>query len=352
MKKDIVKIGVIGCGAIANQYHMPALKSLPDCEVVAVCDWIPERAKAAADYFGLPQNRAFTEDEALLALDEIQGVLILTPNYNHCEVTELAASWKKHVFVTKPMGRTLDECRRMMKACQDNGVQLFVSFMHRYLLGIAETRRLVQENAIGKIEMVRILNAPGATSTVSKWFYDEKNVGGGCVIDLGVHGIDLVRYLIGEIDEVTFADMGRFRDTIFTDGEYVHPNNEDHAIAIYKTRSGATVNHMISWHHWSNADRFSMELFGEKGSIFLRDPMGIVNVCKVEPGKPATWVSLQLPYEKLGVEQHECFLEMIRTNGTANPGGTDGLACIRVDRAIYQAITTGIPDQLDCLERL
>lgn len=352
MKKDIVKIGVIGCGAIAQQYHMPALKSLPDCEVAAVCDWIPERAQAAAAYFGLPQARAFTQDEALLALEEIQGVLILTPNYNHCEVTQLAASFHKHVFVTKPMGRTLEECHRMMKACEENGVQLFVSFMHRYLLGIAQTRRLIQDNTIGKIEMVRILNAPGATSTVSKWFYDKKNVGGGCVIDLGVHGIDLVRYLIGEIDEVTFANMGRFRDVIFTDGEYVHPNNEDHALAVYKTQSGVTVSQMISWHHWSNADRFSMEIFGEKGSIFLRDPMGIVNVCKVEPGKPATWVSLQIPYEKLGVEQHESFLEMIRTGAKANPGGAEGLACIRVVRAIYQAIETGAPVKIDTMEQL
>ena len=134
----------------------------------------------------------------------------------------------------------------MIRACNKNGVQLFVSFMHRYLLGIEQTRRLLQEKAIGTVQMVRVLNAPGATSTVSKWFYDKENVGGGCVIDIGVHGIDLVRYLIGEIEEVTFADMGRFRDTIVTEGEEVHPNNEDHATVVYKTDTGATVDDQLA----------------------------------------------------------------------------------------------------------
>lgn len=352
MKKSVVNIGIIGCGAIANQYHMPALKSLLDCNVVAVCDLIIERAERAADYFGISKEYAFTDAKDLLSIDEIQGVIILTPNYNHCELTELAASYKKHVFVTKPMGRTLEESNRMIKACENNNVQLFVSFMHRYLLGIEQTRQLIKENTIGKIEMVRILNAPGATSTVSKWFYDKENVGGGCIIDIGVHGIDLVQYLLGEIEEVTFADMGRFRDTIVTQGETVHPNNEDHAVVTYKTHSGVTVSHMISWHHWSNADRFSMEIFGEKGSIFLRDPMGLVNVCKIEPGKPASWISLELPYTKLGIDQHESFLEMIRTNGIAYPGGAEGLACIKVVRAIYKAIETKKAVKIDSLEEV
>ena len=337
MKNELVKIGIIGCGAIANQYHMPALQELPDCQVVAVCDLIPERARAAAARFGLHADRTFTKAEDLLALAEIQGVLILTPNYNHCSLTELAAEYKKHVFVTKPMARNLEECRRMIRACNKNGVQLFVSFMHRYLLGIEQTRRLLQEKAIGTIQMVRVLNAPGATSTVSKWFYDKENVGGGCVIDIGVHGIDLVRYLIGEIEEVTFADMGRFRDTIVTEGEEVHPNNEDHATVVYKTDTGATVEQMISWHHWSNADRFSMEIFGDKGSIFLRDPMGIVNLCQIQPGKNAVWTSLQIPYEKLGAAQHERFLDMIRNGKKADPDGRQGMSCIRVVRAVYQA---------------
>lgn len=335
--KETVKLAIIGCGAIARQYHMPALKSVRDCSIMAVCDLIPERAEYAGNYFGLPAERIFTEAEKLLAIEEIQGVVILTPNYNHCEMTELAASFKKHVFITKPMARDVEECQKMIAACRENGVQLFVSFMHRYLMGIEEAKRLIQSGYIGKINMVRVLNAPGATSTVSKWFYKTENVGGGAVMDIGVHGIDLVRYLIGEIGEVLYADTGRFRDTVISNGETVVPDNEDHAAVVYKTVSGVLVNQVISWHHWSTADRFSMEIFGEEGSVFLRGTMGMVTVAKVRPGEQANWVSLELPYTPFGFRQHQDFVDMIQNGGCACPDGAEGLACIRVAKAVYEA---------------
>ncbi len=335
--EKLVKLAVIGCGAIAKQYHMPALKAVRECRVVAVCDLIPERAGQAAEYFGIPKDRVFTEARLLLEIEEIQGIVILTPNYNHCELTELAASYKKHVFITKPMARDVEECRRMIDACRANGVELFVSFMHRYLMGIEEAKQMIRSGYIGKIDMVRVLNAPGATSTVSKWFYKKENVGGGAVMDIGVHGIDMVRYLIGEIGEVLYADTGRFCDTVMSNGELVRPDNEDHATVVYRTKSGVLVNQIISWHHWSTADRFSMEIFGEEGSIFLRGTMGMLTVAKVRPGEQANWVSLELPYVPFGSKQHEDFVKMIRDGGRADPDGNEGLACIRVAKAIYEA---------------
>lgn len=334
---NIVKLAVIGCGAIAKQYHMPALKSVMGCRVVAVCDLIPERARQAAGFFGVPEEHIFTDARELLGLEEVQGVVILTPNYNHCEMTELAASYKKHVFITKPMARDVEECQRMIDACRENGVQLFVSFMHRYLAGIEEAKEMIRTGYIGNINMVRVLNAPGATSTVSKWFYKKENVGGGAVMDIGVHGIDLVRYLIGEIGEVLYADTGRFRDTVMSNGEAVQPDNEDHATVVYRTKNGVLVNQLISWHHWSTADRFSMEIFGDEGSLFLRGTMGMLTVAKVRPGEQANWVSKELPYVPFGYTQHEDFVKMIRDGLPANPDGNDGLACIRVAKAVYES---------------
>lgn len=336
-----IKLGIIGCGAIAKQYHMPALKALEGCAVVAVCDLIRERAQYAAGYFGIPDDRVFTDADELLQIDEIEGVIILTPNYNHCPMTEMVASRKKHVFVTKPMARNSEECRRMIAACESNGVQLFVSFMHRYLSGIEEARRLIAEKYIGNINLVRILNAPGATSTVSKWFYKKENVGGGAVMDIGVHGIDIVRYLLGGVDRVLYANVGRFKDTVVSNGETIYPDNEDHAAAVYQLKSGAIVNQVISWHHWSTADRFSMEIFGDEGSIFLRGTMGMLTVAKVRPGEPVSWVSKELPFVPMGEKQHQDFIDMIRTGGKAYPDGAEGLACIRVAEAIYQSAEQG-----------
>lgn len=335
----IVKLGLIGCGAIAKQYHIPSLRKTPGCKVVAVCDIIPERADAAGKIFGLDKDHCFYEAEGLLNLSEVEGVIILTPNYNHCEMTVRAAQHHKHVFVTKPMSRSVDECMKMINACKENNVQLFVSFMHRYLTGIREAKEMIERGDIGNVQMVRVLNAPGATSTVSEWFYKKENVGGGAVMDIGVHGIDIVRYLIGDISEVLYGNTGRFQDRIFTDGKWVEPDNEDHAVAVYKTKTGCIVNQVISWHHWSPADRFSMEIFGDKGTIMIRGSVGTLNVFRKY--KDVGWFSPQIPYTLLGIEQHESFVNMIRVNGKAYPDGNEGLACIKVAKAVYQSEQEG-----------
>lgn len=336
MRKQ-VNVGIIGCGAIAKQYHMPALRQSPSCNVAAVCDLIPEKAEYAANFFGLDPDRTYLDAGEMLKREDIEAVIILTPNYNHCELTVLAANHKKHVFVTKPMGRNLSECRQMEEACEKNGVKLVVSFMHRFLTGIAEAKRLIEEGYIGTVESARVLNAPGATSTLSKWFYSKENVGGGCVIDIGVHGIDIVNHLIGKVDKVLYADTGRYRESVISNGETVYPDNEDHANVIYRTENGVTVSHMISWPHWSIADRFSMEIFGSNGSIFLRGAMGTLTVCHKEGDSAPVWMTPETKHEPLGVNQHEAFADVILNDKPAVPGAKDGIACIEVVEKIYKA---------------
>jgi predicted dehydrogenase len=297
----------------------------------------------AGKFFGLPGDRIFTDAENLLRLEEIQGVVILTPNYNHCPMTELAASYRKHVMITKPMARNVEEGRRMIKACRDHGVQLFVSFMHRYLNGIKEAKQLIADGMIGQVEMVRVLNAPGATSTVSKWFYKKENVGGGCVLDIGVHGIDIVRYVVGEIDEVLYARTGFFRQSFISEGEVVIPDNEDNANAIYRTKSGAIVEQSISWHHWSPADRFSMDIFGSEGTILLRGAMGTVAMCSRKLGNPGTWITPVVHHERLGKVQHQDFVDMIRNQTEANPNGEEGLRSLVIATGVYQSSEKGMP---------
>jgi len=337
MPKENVKIGLIGCGAIANQYHMKVLLATPMCQVVAVCDLIQERADFAGEFFGLSQERIFLDAEKLLSLDEVDGVVILTPNYNHCEMTELAAKHKKHVMVTKPMARNVEEGQRMIKACKEAGVVLYVSFMHRYLNGIKEAKKLIDDGVIGKVEMARVLNAPGATSTVSKWFYKKENVGGGCVMDIGVHGIDITRYLVDEIDTVLFARIGSFRTSVESNGEIVIPDNEDNANVIYHTKSGVIVEQTISWHHWSPADRFSMEIFGSEGTVMLRGGMGTVSVCSKKFEDPGLWISPVIEYEKLGYVQHNEYINAILVNIKKYPNGEEGLQSLKVAKAIYEA---------------
>ena len=121
------------------------------------------------------------------------------------------------------------------------------------------------------------------------------------MIDIGVHGIDLVNYLIGKVDTVLYADIGRYRKTVISNGKEIEPDNEDHASVIYRTENGVTVNHLISWPHWSIADRFSMEIFGSNGSIFLRGAMGTLTVCRADGKTAPVWMTPQIRHEPIGI---------------------------------------------------
>ena len=115
MKK--IRTGIIGCGGIANQKHMPALKAFSDrCEMVAFCDIIPERAEKAAKEYGTPDAKVYTDYRELLKDESIDDVHVLTPNVSHCEISVAAFEAGKHVMCEKPMAATTEDAEKMMDA--------------------------------------------------------------------------------------------------------------------------------------------------------------------------------------------------------------------------------------------
>jgi predicted dehydrogenase len=224
----------------------------------------------------------------------------------------------------------------MIEVCKQAGVQLFVSYMHRYLPEVQAAKKYIEEGYIGKIEMARMRNAPGSTSTLSKWFYDKELVGGGAVLDIGVHGIDIIRMLIGDIDEVLYSKVDTLKEKVILKDEVIIPTNEDHAIAIYKTINNCLVNHEISWNHRSPVDRFSMELYGSEGSILLRGALGPLAIQSEKFGEGKEWFVPELPYSPFGATQHQAFIDMIANATQASPSGVDGLRGIEIAEEIYR----------------
>lgn len=106
-----IKIGIIGCGGIANQKHLPALRNQSHrAELVAFCDLIPERAEKAAAEYGVPGAKIYTDYHDLLSDPAIQVVHVLTPNVSHCEISVAALEAGKHVMCEKPMAATVERC--------------------------------------------------------------------------------------------------------------------------------------------------------------------------------------------------------------------------------------------------
>ena len=127
-----VRIGIIGCGGIANNKHMPALRKIPEVEMVAFCDIVEERAvKAAADY-GTPDAKVYTDYKELLKDESIEVVHVLTPNRDHSYITVDALEAGKHVMCEKPMAINTAEAQKMVDAAKRTGKKLTIGYQSRF----------------------------------------------------------------------------------------------------------------------------------------------------------------------------------------------------------------------------
>ncbi len=323
---------MIGAGSISD-YHVPALQQA-GADVVAIFSRTLAKAEAKAQRYSIP---AFTADYyELLAQDAIDAVVIATPDFTHEAYTVAAVNAGKAVLVQKPMGRSVQECARMIRAAEAAGVSLYVSFMHRYFEEVEEARRLLAEGALGQIYMVRLRNAtPGANW--ADWFYQKSAVGGGVVLQLGVHGIDLLRQLFGEIAAVK-ATTGLMKTARqLANGTWVTPDNEDIALITYRMASGALATHEVVYNEIAGTDRFRMEIYGDKGTVWLRTERGRLAIYAPDYTGKAEWVTPDLPPTEVGLCQHRHFLAMLRGESPPDHSAHDGLASLLVAEAIYRS---------------
>ena len=200
-----MNVGVIGCGFIANLAHLPALKKQPDVKILAVCDIVEEKAKEAAAQYDVPH--IFTDYKKMLEMDELDSVHVLTPNYMHVDPTVDALNAGKHVIVEKPIGRTPAEGKQMLAAAKASGKKLMVAQNMRFDPKHQIVKRYVDAGELGDIYYARVqaLRRRG----IPGWgvFTDKEKQGGGPLIDLAVHILDLTLYLMGHPKPVAASGM-------------------------------------------------------------------------------------------------------------------------------------------------
>lgn len=325
MKKHTIGVAIIGCGEICG-YHVNALRMIPEADIRVYCDIEENRAIRMAH--GLADTE--TDYRKVIVRGDIDLVLILTPNDSHCEIAVAAANEKKAVFVQKPFARTADECRQMIRAAEDNQVTLFVSFMHRYFEESKWAKDYIASGKLGKIHLCHIRNSlPG--SDYSTWQYEEERCGkGGAIIDVGVHGIDMIHYLLGDIDEIMYASKGQkiHKRTIME--ETVFPDNEDWALVQYRLKNDAIVTHHISWTQKWHCNRYTMEIHGSNGSIFLRTGYGPLAVTSPALSDSGNMVYPHLPVIPFGYKQHKEVIDCLLYDQAPSCTGLDGLYTLKM----------------------
>lgn len=248
-----LKAGIVGCGGIANGKHLPAMKKNGNFEMVAFCDLIEERAQKAKEEYGTEDSKVYTDYKELLA-EDLDVVYVLTPNNAHAPVTIAALESGRHVMCEKPMAKTYEEAKAMVEAAQRTGKLLTIGYQNRYrqdsrFLKEACDNQELGDIYYGKAHAIR-------RRAVPTWgvFLDEEKQGGGPLIDIGTHALDLTLWMMDnyEPEMVMGSVYHKLADQTRTgnawgDWDPEKFTVEDSAFGFIKMKNGATVNLEASW---------------------------------------------------------------------------------------------------------
>lgn len=235
------RVGIIGCGAIAERLHAPDYAVCPEAEIVALCDVNVARARYLADRFARGA-RVYGDYRVMLKKEKLDGVTVVLPNYLHAPVTIDALNAGCHVMVDKPMATTVAECRRMIAAAKKNKRLLMVNQSQRRFAPHRKAKEVVDSGILGKILHVTAMfghEGPEHWSPTGKWFFQRKRARFGAMADLGVHKADLVRWLTGK--EV--AEISAYAARLEKRGADV----EDNFVSCLKFTDGTVGTLCASW---------------------------------------------------------------------------------------------------------
>ena len=259
------RIGFLGVGWIGLN-RMNALAASGHAEVAAVADPNPDMVTAAL--IEAPDATPVTSLEDLLAFD-LDGIVIATPSALHADQAVAALEAGLAVFCQKPLGRSEAEARRVTDAARRADRLLGVDLSYRHTRGMEEVRRLIQSNALGRI-FAADLTFHNAYGPDKPWFYDRELAGGGCLMDLGTHLVDLALWTLGfpEVEEVS----GR----LYAKAQTAGPNDvEDYATVRMLLETGAEVILACSWKLNAGQDAdISATFYGENGAARFRNING------------------------------------------------------------------------------
>lgn len=257
MKNGKLQVAIVGCGGIANQKHLPALKSQADkCDIAAFCDIKVERAKKAAAEYGAEDAKVYEDYMELVRDPEIDVVHVCTPNVVHCPVTVAAFEAGKHVLCEKPMAATTEDAEKMMAAWRRSGKKFTIGYQNRFRTDAQALKRACDEGKLGEVYFAKAHAL--RRRAVPTWgvFPDKSQQGGGPLIDIGTHALDITLWCMDNYKPMTvtgsvFEKLGHLPEA--TEGNMFGPWDpktyevEDSAFGYIKMENGATIFLESAW---------------------------------------------------------------------------------------------------------
>ena len=278
-----LKIGIIGCGGIANGKHLPSLSKIPEVELVAFCDIILDRAEKAAKDYGVKDAKVYEDYSALLKDKAIDVVHVLTPNNAHAPITIAALQAGKHVMCEKPMAKDSKEAQAMLDAAAKSGKKLTIGYQNRFSAQSMYLHDICKAGDLGEIYYARAHAV--RRRAVPTWgvFLDEEKQGGGPLIDIGTHALDLTLWHMDNYEpaSVTGSVYRKLADTKNAANAWGpwDPKKftvEDSAFGFIKMKNGATIHLEASWAlNTLDVGEAMTTLCGTKGGADMKGDNGL-----------------------------------------------------------------------------
>lgn len=281
--KKKLRVAIIGCGGIANGKHIPGLSKQDKVEIVAVCDIIAERATEAAKKIGTDGIKVYTDYKELLKDTSIDIVHVCTPNKSHSYITVDALESGKHVLCEKPMAKTAAEARLMVEAAKRTGKKLTIGYNNRHRQDSVYLKNVCERGDLGEIYFAKAHAI--RRRAVPTWgvFLNEEEQGGGAMIDIGTHALDLTLWLMNnyEVKSVVgnvYHKLGSKKDAANAWGSW-DPEKftvEDSAFGFITMANGATIILESSWAlNTLEIGEAQSTLCGTEGGADMRDGLRI-----------------------------------------------------------------------------
>lgn len=322
-----IRWGLIGCGDIARKRVAPALRDLHNCELVAVSRANFDKAEAFAREFGA--SRWYEDWRQLLADEEIEAIYIATPVHLHAEQTIAVAEAGKHVLCEKPMAMSVEECDRMIAACEANHVMLGVAYYRHQYPVIERIQTILKMGEIGR-PIIAQMNAferfEPDLSHPRRWLLKKEMSGGGPMFDFGCHRIEVLINLFGQVKEIRSL-VGN----VLFDREV-----EDTATALLQFEGGTQA--LLSVTHAAAEPQDTLKIFGSNGSIHVaRLNEGEIKITTNDGER----VETHTPHPNLHQPLIDDFVQAVLNKRDPQVDGHNGREVARINEEIYRAAQGG-----------
>ena len=349
-----MRAGIIGCGGIANSKHLPAIKKQGKIDMVAFCEIVEERAVKAKEEYGTEDAKVFTDYKELLKMD-LDAVYVTTPNREHSFISIDAMKAGKNVMCEKPMAKTAADAKAMLDTAKETGKILTIGYQNRYRADSTYLKKACEHDELGDIYYAKAHAI--RRRAVPTWgvFLNEEEQGGGPLIDIGTHALDLTLWMMDNYEPDTvmgsvYKKLGNQTETANAWGDW-NPEEytvEDSAFGFIKMKNGATIVLESAWAlNTLDVDEAKTSLCGTKAGADMKDGLRInkVKYNKQIVEKPALDADGVPFFDATGEEpsliEQETFYNAVMNGGEVVVKPEQAYVVTQILEAIYKSAATG-----------